>query len=549
MNHFRTLALASAALLITGSAFAAPPNSSINGLAAGNVPVTLGAVSDGTLKSPTHGVVDSTGAVVDPATSALQTSANTKLDTLHSDNSLLSTAANQAALTGSKAGGTAATSSELVGGVYNSSAPALTTGQQASAQLDASGNLKVNVIAGGAGGGAVYGPTAVGSAAANPPVLLGGTITGAATGNVGVAKVTADGLVHVSIDSGGGSGGTSSSFAAAFPATGTAIGAKNGSNMVNLTANASGGLIVDGSAVTQPVSIAGTVAISASSLPLPTGAATSATQALTQGSKAPGTAASNADLVGCVYTSAGVTLTTGQQVALQCNSTGQLITSGSGGGGGAITAASGAYAAGAFAAGAGVDGWDLTQGAKGDSAYAGSGSASVVAILKGLYASSTGSIPAGTAVIGHVIADSGSTTAVTALPALPAGTNTLGATYSFQGSSGNVLPAATSASAPINVSTATTTQLVALSAGKLIHVTSYDVIAGGTGNITFEYGTGTNCGTGTTILTGAYNLAAQAGIAKGNGLGDVLVVPSGNALCVLTSAAVQMSGSVSYAQY
>jgi len=75
------------------------------------------------------------------------------------------------------------------------------------------------------------------------------------------------------------------------------------------------------------------------------------------------------------------------------------------------------------------------------------------------------------------------------------------------------------------------------------------VIAGGTGNITFEYGTGTNCGTGTTVLTGAYNLTAQAGIAKGNGLGPVLVVPASNALCVLTSAAVQMSGSVAYTQF
>lgn len=106
-----------------------------------------------------------------------------------------------------------------------------------------------------------------------------------------------------------------------------------------------------------------------------------------------------------------------------------------------------------------------------------------------------------------------------------------------------------SASAAINVSTATTTQLVALSGSTKIYVTSYDVIAGGTGNITFVYGTGSSCGTGTTSLTGAYNLTAQAGIAKGSGLGPVLVVPAGNALCVTTSAAVQMSGSVAYTQF
>jgi hypothetical protein len=106
-----------------------------------------------------------------------------------------------------------------------------------------------------------------------------------------------------------------------------------------------------------------------------------------------------------------------------------------------------------------------------------------------------------------------------------------------------------SSSVAINVSTATTTQLVALSGSTSIYVTSFDVIAGGTGNITFEYGTGTACATGTTVLTGAYPLVAQAGISKGAGIGAILKVPSGNALCVLTSAAVQMSGSVSYQQF
>lgn len=45
---------------------------------------------------------------------------------------------------GSASGGTAAASSTLSGGIYNSSAPTLTTGQQASLQLDVSGNLKTS---------------------------------------------------------------------------------------------------------------------------------------------------------------------------------------------------------------------------------------------------------------------------------------------------------------------------------------------------------------------------------------------------------------------
>lgn len=47
---------------------------------------------------------------------------------------------------------------------------------------------------GGGGGGAVFGPTAGGSAAANPPVLMGGTVDGTTTGNVDNVKV-ASGLL------------------------------------------------------------------------------------------------------------------------------------------------------------------------------------------------------------------------------------------------------------------------------------------------------------------------------------------------------------------
>lgn len=149
---------------------------------------------------------------------------------------------------------------------------------------------------------------------------------------------------------------------------------------------------------------------------------------------------------------------------------------------------------------------------------------------------------------------------------LPLGCAVGGATVSCSAAFGSSFPADGSAvgaessgnliglvqadtSAAINISTATTTQLVALSSGKKIYVASFDVVAGGTGNITFEYGTGTSCGTGTTALTGAYNLTAQAGVALGGALGPVLVVPAGNALCALTSAAVQMSGSLSYTQF
>jgi hypothetical protein len=87
--------------------------------------------------------------------------------------------------------------------------------------------------------------------------------------------------------------------------------------------------------------------------------------------------------------------------------------------------------------------------------------------------------------------------------------------------------------------------------GQKIYVTAWDVVAGGSGSITLEYGTqvANPCDTGTTTLTGAYPLVAQAGLSKGSGISPVFVLPAGAQLCAQTSAAVQMSGSVSYTQF
>lgn len=107
----------------------------------------------------------------------------------------------------------------------------------------------------------------------------------------------------------------------------------------------------------------------------------------------------------------------------------------------------------------------------------------------------------------------------------------------------------TQASVPIDISSATTTQLVALKAGQSVYVTALSLIAAGTGNVQFVYGTGSACATGQGTLTGNYNLTAQTGLAFGNGSGVVLVVPQGNALCVTTSASPEVSGSLAYAQF
>lgn len=78
-------------------------------------------------------------------------------------------------------------------------------------------------------------------------------------------------------------------------------------------------LKVDGSGVTQP--------ISAGSLPLPAGAATSANQTAVQGTIGAGTAPASMEVGGAVYNSSAPTPSTGQSLALQSDYRGRLHTS------------------------------------------------------------------------------------------------------------------------------------------------------------------------------------------------------------------------------
>jgi hypothetical protein len=111
------------------------------------------------------------------------------------------------------------------------------------------------------------------------------------------------------------------------------------------------------------------------------------------------------------------------------------------------------------------------------------------------------------------------------------------------------------ASVPVEITTATTTEIIAAPAGtgpggatQQIFVTHADAIADGTGNIQFVYGTksSTPCDTGAHNVTGNYHLTAQTGFVAGSGFGPVWVLPAGQELCAVTSAGVGMHGSVSY---
>src|ERR1700689_4174830 len=88
----------------------------------------------------------------------------------------------------------------------------LTAGRQGVLTQNTSGQL-CSTGGGGGGGGAVFGPTAAGTAAANPPVLIGGTVDGTATGAVDNLKVSG-GLAFINCANCSGSGASAADEAA-----------------------------------------------------------------------------------------------------------------------------------------------------------------------------------------------------------------------------------------------------------------------------------------------------------------------------------------------
>ncbi len=89
---------------------------------------------------------------------------------------------------------------------------------------------------------------------------------------------------------------------------------------------------------------------------------------------------------------------TNPSYCMEINSDGSINVSGGGGGGGAVTMASGAVAAGAYSLGSIVDGADVTQGAKADSACGtDTGTCTISAILKKIAAN----ITSGTVALGN----------------------------------------------------------------------------------------------------------------------------------------------------
>ena len=108
----------------------------------------------------------------------------------------------------------------------------------------------------------------------------------------------------------------------------------------------------------------------------------------------------------------------------------------------------------------------------------------------------------------------------------------------------------------VNVSTATTTLLITGVAGRHVRISSISLVTATANNVALISGTGATCGTGTTGMNGGttaasgWNFAANGGITQGSGLGTINQTnATGDSVCIVTSAATQLSGRIAYTIY
>lgn len=100
-----------------------------------------------------------------------------------------------------------------------------------------------------------------------------------------------------------------------------------------------------------------------------------------------------------------------------------------------------------------------------------------------------------------------------------------------------------------DASTTGSTQIVGLVSGKVVYICGYTIVAGGTVNVKLVYGTGSNCATGATNITPAFQLTAQAGAVDGSAYYRGLNAIASNELCINASGAVAVQAIVYYSQF
>lgn len=138
-----------------------------------------------------------------------------------------------------------------------------------------------------------------------------------------------------------------------------------------------------------------------------------------------------------------------------------------------------------------------------------------------------------------------------------AGTNSSGNAEPYGALNGTLPVSSNCTGVIVNQTSATTTELVALTAGQSVYICGFIISNTGvaTTPATFKlvYGTGTNCATGTTDLTGVFTGSTTAGdiatFAYGGGAGFIVKAPAGNAVCITSTTTQPQRGLLSYQKF
>lgn len=188
----------------------------------------------------------------------------------------------------------------------------------------------------------------------------------------------------------------------------------------------------------------------------------------------------------------------------------------------AVTAASGAYASGSIASGAIASG-AIASGAVASGAYGsdsgsfGVGSTGSAPPAKGVFNAGIGSGATGGLLVGVPVCDS-----VKA----------------------------------VSMTSATTTLMVTGVSGRHVRICALNLVTAIANNVVLISGTGATCGTGTAGIAGGttaangWNFAANGGIALGSGIGTIMqTAATGDSVCIITSAAGPLAGTIAYTIY
>lgn len=119
--------------------------------------------------------------------------------------------------------------------------------------------------------------------------------------------------------------------------------------------------------------------------------------------------------------------------------------------------------------------------------------------------------------------------------------------YIFNGSTWD-RPFTCATSTPIGIVAGTTAQIIPLSGSTVIRICNIALSSSLAGTFQVISGTGATCGTATTSITGAMNLATAATITMSGGQGSVFRSPAGHNLCI-TAVTGNITGVASYVQY